>query len=55
MKDDKKKTEAAKVEKVDETEEKITDEDLEDATGGTFSVLGGERMWKPGMSTWKCG
>ena len=55
MKDDKKKTEAAKVEKVDETEEKIPDEDLEDATGGTFSVLGGERMWKPGMSTWKCG
>ena len=55
MADDKKKTETAKVEKADETEKKLRDEALEDATGGTFSVLGGERMWKPGMSTWKCG
>ncbi len=35
MKDDKKNAKP-EVEKVDETEEKLRDEDLEDATGATF-------------------
>lgn len=51
---DKKKTENIEVkEEIIVEEKKLRDEDLEDAAGGTFSVLGGERMWRPGDSKWR--
>ena len=55
MKDEKKKTETTEVkEEVVAVEEKILDEDLEDATGGTFTVLGpGQKMWDPSMGKWR--
>ena len=55
MKDDEKKTENVEFkEEVVVVEEELHDEDLEDATGGTFTVLGpGDKMWTPSMGKWR--
>ena len=55
MKNDKTKAHATEVkEEVVVVEEKLLDEDLEDATGGTFTVLGpGDKMWTPSMGKWR--